>query len=74
MKGESSHLHKLQMVSMVIQIATADSVINDVNNCLRDNDKHDAVLFFFCDPIFDMATMFKRYVGPLMICEHQVLQ
>ena len=30
MKGESSHLHKLQMVSMVIQIATADSVINDV--------------------------------------------
>ena len=30
MKGESSHLCKLQMESQVIQIAKADSVINGV--------------------------------------------
>ena len=29
MKGESSHLLKLQMMSRVIQIGMADSVIND---------------------------------------------
>ena len=41
---------------------------------LRDSDKCDLVLFFWCNPIFDTATMFKRYVGPLMIRTHQVLQ
>ena len=41
---------------------------------LRDTDKCDSVLFFDAILFSDTATVFKRYVGPLMIRAHQVMQ
>ena len=41
---------------------------------LRDSDKCDSVHFFDAIRFFDTAAVFKRYVGPLMIRERQVLQ